>query len=278
MEIAGKGVIVTGVGGDGCGRAIARRFARVGGCVIVSGIDEAQGREAVRLIQRDGGEAAFVRCDVRDRSDARNLVTFAEETFGGLAVLVNNASGPVFDPGAPLGHWAEIVETDLLGATSVTRFAIDAMRRNGEGAIVNMGSVSSLGHGGNSGVPAYDAAKAGLMRLTTALAPVLRPERIRVNCLAPGWIASEPVRAYWESLSPEQRRDRGAPSRLLQLDEVAAAVAWLATDESLSGRILVWWSEDSPRLIASDDRGYASSEETPAFAGSVWGAANERAL
>jgi hypothetical protein len=65
------------------------------------------------------------------------------------------------------------------------------------------------------------------------------------------------VRSYWESLTPEQRIERQAPARLLQLDEVAGAVIKLATDETLYGRILIWWSEDAPRFIQFGDRGYA---------------------
>ncbi len=79
-----------------------------------------------------------------------------------------------------------------------------------------------------------------------------------MNCLAPGWIASGEVRSYWESLTPQQREERGAPSKLLQLEDIAAAVVRLATDESLNGRILVWWSEDQPRLIPWADPGYAA--------------------
>jgi len=79
-----------------------------------------------------------------------------------------------------------------------------------------------------------------------------------VNCLAPGWIASEQVRTYWEPLSPDERKQRGAPSRLLELDEVASAVVRLATDETLQGRVLVWWSEHEPRLIPWGNVGYAA--------------------
>jgi hypothetical protein len=67
----------------------------------------------------------------------------------------------------------------------------------------------------------------------------------------------EEVRTYWESLTLEQRLERGAPSKLLQPEEIADAVVRLATDESLCGRILVWWSEDSPTLIRWGDRGYS---------------------
>jgi len=131
------------------------------------------------------------------------------------------------------------------------------LRRRGGGAIVNMTSISALPHGRTRPAPCYDAAKAGLLRLTTMLALLAETEKIRVNCLAPGWIATPHVREYWESLTPEERQLRGVPSRLLSLDEVAGAVLRLATDESLAGRVMIWWSEDSPKLIRWGDRGYS---------------------
>jgi NAD(P)-dependent dehydrogenase (short-subunit alcohol dehydrogenase family) len=139
-----------------------------------------------------------------------------------------------------------------------TRLALDAMKRAGGGAIVNISSISALWHGRKGGSPAYDTAKAGVIRLTTTLAWLKEKENIRVNCLAPGWIASGDVRSYWESLTPEQRIERQAPSRLLQLDDIADAVIRLTIDEALYGRILVWWSEGSPSFIPFGDRGYAS--------------------
>ncbi len=139
------------------------------------------------------------------------------------------------------------------------RFAIDSMRRGGGGAIVNVSSTSALGHGRatSGGSPAYDVAKAGVLRLTTTLAG-LASEGIRVNCIAPDWIDTPELRAYVDSLSPEQRFRSGVPSRLTTLDEISSAVLQLATDESLAGRVLVWWSDDAPRLIPCGDPGYAS--------------------
>src|SRR5262245_7104141 len=90
----GNVAVVTGSGGAGCGRAIARRFASRGAAVVVSDINEAGGRETVRLIETSGGRAAFCRTDIREHTEARELVAFAERTFGGVSVLVNNASAP----------------------------------------------------------------------------------------------------------------------------------------------------------------------------------------
>jgi NAD(P)-dependent dehydrogenase (short-subunit alcohol dehydrogenase family) len=249
-------VIVTGAGGSGCGRSISARFAMNGAAIVVSDIDEAGGHETVRRIEQSGGRAAFFQADVRNESQVQQLVSFAETTFGGLSVLVNNASAPHGDAG--LESWMDAVETDLLGAIYATRFAIQAMRRGQGGAIVNIASISALWHGRKTpgGIPGYDVAKAGMIRMTTRLASLAEADGIRVNCLAPGWIATNEVRRYWESLSPAERAERSMPARLLTTDQISDAVVRLAEDRSLAGRVLVWWSEDAPRLIEWGDRGY----------------------
>src|SRR5499426_466197 len=250
-------VIVTGAGGTGCGRAIAARFAADGATVVVSDINEAGGEETVRLIERGGGRAAFFRADVRNESQVRDLISFAEDTIGGFMVLVNNASAP-HGSSDGLEDWMDSIETDLLGAIYATRWAVEAMRRSGGGAIVNIASISALWHGRKTagGIPGYDVAKAGMIRMTTRLASLADTAGIRVNCLAPGWIATPGVHQYWASLTPDERVARSVPSRLLTPDQIADAVMRLADDRSLAGRVLVWWSEDAPQLIQWGDRGY----------------------
>ena len=255
----GKTIIVTGAGGNGSGRTIACRLAREGGAVVVSDIDEAGGRETVQRIESSGGRSAYCTTDIRVQEQVRKLIEFAQKTFGRLDVLVNNASALPHGEGG-LDNWVDSVQTDLVGTMYATKFAVDAMRRSGGGAIVNISSISALWHGRKrqGGFPGYDAAKAGVIRFTTMCAPLVEKDHIRINCLAPGWIATDEVRSYWESLTPEQRLERGAPSKLLQPEEIADAVVRLATDKSLNGRILVWWSEDQPRLIPWADPGYAA--------------------
>src|SRR5215471_21660108 len=260
-----RAAIVTGAGGGGCGRAISARFAAAGRPVVVSDIDEAGGRETVRLIEESGGRAAFYRADVRNESQVRDLVAFAETTFGGVGLLVNNASSP--HGGDAIDSWMEAIETDLLGALYATRWAVDAMRRSGGGAIVNIASISALWHGRKTpgGFAGYDVAKAGMIRMTTRLAPLAASDGIRVNCLAPGWIATDGVRPNLEAMTPQERAARGAPSRLISTDQISEMVLRLADDRSLAGRVVVWWSEDAPRLIEWGDRGYRDAGEVPGW-------------
>jgi NAD(P)-dependent dehydrogenase (short-subunit alcohol dehydrogenase family) len=226
---------------------------------MVSDIDEAGGRHTLDLIQAAGGRAAFFRTDVAIAADVRALIAFAEKSFGGVDIIVNNASGPGYHPEAPLEYWFETVQIDLLGAMYGTRHGIEAMRRRGGGAIINIGSTSALPHG-NSKAPGYDVAKMAVIRLTTALGWLGDSERIRVNCLVPDWVASPEVKAYFDVLTPEQRRIGKVPDVLTELDEIADAVVELATNEALAGRVMVWWSGQPRRMIPADDPGYQRLE------------------
>src|SRR4051812_2293569 len=112
MELRGKVAVVTGAGGDGSGRAVARRFAREGMAVVVSDLDDTGARETLRLIEADGGRAMLCLADVRREEQVRVLVACAEVTYGGLDVFVNNASAP-FRPQEPLENWENTLQTDL---------------------------------------------------------------------------------------------------------------------------------------------------------------------
>lgn len=257
-----KAAVVTGAGGAGCGRAIARRLAREGAAVAVCDIDEAGSRETLRLIEAEGGRAAFFPASVAVEAQVRHLIAFCEKKFGGLDILVNNASAE-YHPDAPFDYWRETIEVDLLGPVYATLAAREPMRKRGGGAIVNIASVSALGHGRQHGhVPAYDVAKAGLIRLTTTLAQLAKTEGIRVNCLAPGWIASPQVQAYVDSLPAEQRRAAGVPDTLITPVEIADAVFQLATDPTLAGRVMVWWNNQPRFLIPEGDPGYRTSPDS----------------
>ncbi len=236
--------IVTGSGGPGSGRAEALKFAREGFRVVVSDVDEPGSRETVHLIHAAGGTAGFCKANCGVETEVQELIRFAECEFGGLDVLVNNASAP-YRPGSPLEFWTETVSVDVLGTMWATRAAIDAFRRHGRGgAVVNVGSTSAAVHKDSRG-PAYDAAKAAVMRFSTSLG-WLAAERIRVNCVVPDWIATPEVKSYWDALKPDERVPPAIPNVLTTLNEVADAVFRVATDESIAGRALIWWSGRQP--------------------------------
>src|SRR4030081_1714092 len=106
MNLKGKVAVVTGAAGGGCGRAIASRLGREGAAVVVADINDNGGYAAVKDLGRAGVRAAYCRTDVSDRQQVLALIDFAEKTFGGLDLLVNNASGPAFEPDRPLENWA----------------------------------------------------------------------------------------------------------------------------------------------------------------------------
>ncbi|MBX9787713.1 MAG: SDR family NAD(P)-dependent oxidoreductase [Pirellulales bacterium] len=260
MNVCGKVALVTGSGGLGSGRAEARRLASEGAAVVVSDINEPGGHETVRMIEDSGGRAAFCRADMGVIAEVRALIDFAVATFGGLDILINNASAP-YRPDAPLEWWFEPVQVDLLGALAAIQCSIPIMQQRGGGAIVNIGSTSALGHGRkHSGSPAYDVAKAAVTRLTTTLGWLQRAHNIRVNCFVPDWVAVPEVLEYWNALTPDERRRQDVPEVLTTLDEVCDAVLELITNDELAGRVMVWWNGQPRRLITAGDVGYASLE------------------
>ncbi len=259
MDIAGKVAIVTGSGGGGQGRAVALRLAAEGASVVVSDVDEAGARETLRRIEAAGGRGAFLCADVGNEAEIRALISFAENRFGGVDILVNNA-GPYY-PGDRLERWTETLQANLFSSVYGTLYAIEAMRRRGGGAIICYGSTSAVGHGRkHSASPAYDVAKAGVARLASTMGWLAEAYGIRVNCIVPDWVATEEVQTYVDSIPPEQRRASGVPDTLTPLTEIAGAVVRLIRDDSLSGRVLVWWSGQPPGLIPQADPGYTALE------------------
>ena len=169
MEIRGDVALVTGAA-VGIGRAIATRLAAEGAAVVVGDVDAAGGGETVRRIEASGGAARFVRADLTDPDDVRALVEAARAWHGALGILVNNAGGgghiPPHFPDATPEQWGATLDLNLRGAMLATQLALTAM--DGRGAVVNVAS-SAGAEETPYGSPEYAAAKAGLIRFTTAL-------------------------------------------------------------------------------------------------------------
>jgi NAD(P)-dependent dehydrogenase (short-subunit alcohol dehydrogenase family) len=249
-----KVALVTGAGA-GIGRAIALRLANEGASVVVADVDEEGGSETVRRIEADAGRGAFVLADVSVEADAREMVDFAETTFGGLDVLVNNAGGapePHFPEAAP-EHWLRTLDLNLRGVMLSIHFAVRAMRRRGGGVIVNISSMAGVGYHPHD-APEYAAAKAGVARLTATLAPLRETMGVRVNCICPGWVETEAVHEALARMTEEDRRAESMPppAVLIQPEEIADAVAMFVRDDTLAGRVMIWPDDEPQRLVPVD--------------------------
>ncbi|MEZ5318979.1 MAG: SDR family oxidoreductase [Vicinamibacterales bacterium] len=185
--------IVTG-GSRGIGHAIARDIVAAGGRVTVTGLDQARLDRAVADLGREGDAASRVagaRVDMRDRAAVDALVAGAEQRWGGLDVLVNNAGVGEFEPVESMTdeQWARVIDTNLTGAFFGMRAAIPALRRAGGGWIINIASLAGRNYFPGGG--AYCASKAGLIALSEAVMQEVRYDRIRVSTVMPGSVATE---------------------------------------------------------------------------------------
>lgn len=254
MDLKGKVALVTGAGA-GIGRAAALRLASEGAAVVVADMVEGTGMDAVGEIRSLGGRAAFVLADVTSEADVSVMVALAEEEFGGLDVLVNNAGGveePYFPDGNP-EHWGRAIDLNLRGTMLGIHFGVRAMKKRGGGAVVNISSMGGVGFQ-PYGIPEYGAAKAGVMRLTASLATLQDRSAVRVNCICPGWVDTPSSRLTRARMSPREREEM-VPPVLLAQEEIADAIVMFIEDESMAGRVMIW-KEGTPWHIVPLDAPY----------------------
>ena len=247
--------LVTGAGA-GAGAAIAFAFAEAGLRVVVSDIDYALAGTVAADIRTRGGQALAHRCDVASEDQVVALIERAQRDFGALTCVVNNA-GP-FLADDPLDHWHRVVSANLLGTLLVTRHAITAMQGRG-GSIVNGAACSGLGFGAAE-QPAYAAAKAGIMRFTAAMAFAHQDHGVRVNCVAPDWIATDHRLAWADGLEAEQKAALGVPDVMNSPEDLARWVVDLAQRSDCAGRIMVCRSGQPPQLLPFGDPGFSGLE------------------
>lgn len=233
-SLDGRVVLVTG-GARGIGAAVSRELARAGARVAVN---YRAGREAAEAVAAGVGGIA-VQADVSDPEQARALVEGVEAELGPLAGLVNNA-GVTRDTlivRMSDEEWDEVLDTNLRGAFNVCRAAARGMLKRKAGSIVNLTSV--VGLHGNAGQTNYAASKAGLIGFTKSLAKELGSRGVRVNAVAPGYIATELT-----DVLPEEARalilGNTPLGRLGEPDDVAGAVRFLLADEArfVTGAVL----------------------------------------
>jgi NAD(P)-dependent dehydrogenase (short-subunit alcohol dehydrogenase family) len=222
MDFQGRTVIVTGAA-SGIGQALAAAYGQTGAKVMLADVNEQDGERNADAIRRDGGDAAFVRADLRQEGDVIRLMNEAVAAFGAIHVLINNAGVSRFKPLYDLStaEWDDIVAIHLRGTFMCSREAARRMREHGEGAIVNIASTRALMS--EPGSEAYAAAKGGIVAMTHALALSLGPDRIRVNCVSPGWIQT----TSYESLREIDHAQHPA-GRVGRVDDVVRACFYLS--------------------------------------------------
>lgn len=231
MRFTGKVFFVTG-GGRGIGRAITKRLADEGAQVCIADADAHAGTDAA---DEYGDRVRFERTNVAREPDIRRAIGKTVRWAGRLDGVVNNAGLVEVDIGPPedvtLAVWNRFLAVNLTGAFLVAKHAIPHLRK-ARGAIVNLGSTRA--HQSEPDTIGYAASKGGIAALTHALAVSVGPE-IRVNCIEPGWIATDAFGPRDARREPKLRRKDHAQhpvGRVGRPEDVAALCAWLLSDEA----------------------------------------------
>ena len=198
---------------------------------VIADIDDKAGEAAVQEIKDGGGDATFVKTDVREASSFDNLVGKTLATYGKLHIIFNNAgiSGYAANTAdAELEAWNKILSINLTGVFLGMKYAIPAILKSGGGSVINMSSIA--GERGVEDEQIYCASKGGVLAMTRATAVEYAKKGIRVNCISPGSIMTEMVAA----LTPEAQErliELIPQNRRGKLEEVAHAALFLAADE-----------------------------------------------
>jgi NAD(P)-dependent dehydrogenase (short-subunit alcohol dehydrogenase family) len=234
-KLAGKVTIVTGAG-SGIGKATARLFADEGAAVVLADWDERGGEGVLKELRERSVPSTFCKTDVSKPEDVEAMVRTAVESYGKLDVIFNNAGieGEMNKPTADctLDNWHRVIEINLTGVFLGMKYAIPEMLNNGGGSVINNASVAGLV--GFAGIPAYCAAKGGVVQLSKCAALEYAAQGIRVNAICPGIIRTPMVeRSIAGSAAAEEAFKAFEPiGRFGTPEEVARLALFLASEDS----------------------------------------------
>jgi NAD(P)-dependent dehydrogenase (short-subunit alcohol dehydrogenase family) len=228
----GRVAIVTGAG-RGIGRAIAERFASDGASVAVADLDDAAARETVSATEAAGGSALAIHADVTRPDDVAALVAATTDRFGRIDILVNNAGILRSTPAAKVSpeEWHLVIDANLTGSFLCARAAYPPLRDSGHGRIVNLASMAGRATSTLGGVH-YTTAKAGVLGLTRHLAREWARDGITVNAISPGIVDTPMARGATDAARMADVLASIPMGRLADPAEIAALVAFLASDEA----------------------------------------------
>lgn len=231
-RLEGRVALVTGASG-GIGKATAERLADEGAAVVVTDIQVEPGDAVVAALQERGARAIFLRHDVTSTADWEAAVARALEEFGSLDILVNNAGmGDIKAiEETTVEEWQRTVDIDQLGVFLGMKIAAEALKQSGHGSVINVSSI--FGTSGGFGVsPAYHAAKGAVRTLTKNIALHWATEGVRVNSIHPGFIETAILSQARDTPIWQGMIDLTPMGRLGQPEEIAAGIAFLASDDA----------------------------------------------
>lgn len=225
-----KVCIVTGAA-SGIGKGISELFAREGAKIIAVDLNEKQGEKLVEGIREDGEEAIFLKTDVSNSTDVRDMIRESTRKSGKIDVLCNNAGIFETSPVTEMSEntWDRVIDVNLKGVFLCSKYAIPELKKNRGGAIVNISSAGALFPGPNES--AYGASKAGVIALTKTLAQELASSKVRANCICPGPASTEMFLKLGDKVV-ENVKEKTPLKSLAPPEEVAKAALYLASDLS----------------------------------------------